>query len=75
MSEMFNMIAFLADRLVSLLIGLVLGLVIAVGLLVFVAEIDLWWILIALPAACGLVSALVGDRAVQVFKHVAAWIG
>jgi hypothetical protein len=66
---------FVAERVASLLIGLVLGLIIAVGLLVFVADIDLWWILVVVPAACGIVCALVGDRAVEVFKHVASWAG
>ena len=64
---------FIADRIASLLIGALLGLFIAIGLLVWVSDIDQWWILIVVPAACAGVSALVGDRAIEILKHVAGF--
>jgi lysylphosphatidylglycerol synthetase-like protein (DUF2156 family) len=67
------MLEFFTERLAALLIGLVLGLIIAIGLLVFADNIDQWWILVVVPVACGVVSALVGDKAVEVFKEIAKW--
>lgn len=67
------MIQFLAQRVGALLIGLVLGLVIAIGMMVFVSDLKFWWILVVIPLACGLVCALVGDRALATFKDLASW--
>ncbi len=67
------MLQFFAERIAALLVGTVLGLIIAISLLVFVGDIDHWWMLIVLPLLCGFVSAVVGNTAVEVFKEIAKW--
>ena len=52
----------MADRLAAAFVGLVLGVLVAVALIVTIADIDQWWLFIAVPAACAGVAALVGQK-------------
>ncbi len=52
----------MADRLAAAVVGLVLGLMLAVAIMVFIADIDQWWLFIAVPAACASIAALVGKN-------------
>ena len=61
------------ERAASAVVAAVIGLIICFALLWWI-ESPPWVMFVVIPLACAVAGFVAGDKAVEVFKHIAGWI-
>ena len=63
----------IAERTACAVVAAAIGLIISFALLFWIESPPLV-MFIVIPLACGVAGFVAGDKAVEVFKHIAEWI-